>query len=368
MNSQRDRWCFFFVGELNFSIAPCEDGFTPETMQATDEQLDLLIIGAGPAGISAADVAAREGLNYLVIEKGLLADTIYHYPVGLTVFSTTNELELREGALEPCREKPTREELLSYYVRFVLEHNLRINTEEAALRIERVEPEGFVIHTDRAEYRASRVLVAVGGTARPRRLNVPGEDLSKVHHRFVEPHPYVRKDALVVGGGNSAAEATLFLAEGGARTTFAIWRSDWMNRDPKMGAIKQWVREPLEREIELGRLRLFFFKEVIEISEQYVRIKRDDGETVTLANDAVFVLIGADPDLSLLRQVGVETVPAGLCDVPVYDPETFETNVPGLYVAGHFTHARHIKEAIAVPRRIVPLIAQSLRAAVSSTV
>ncbi|MBA3711436.1 MAG: NAD(P)-binding domain-containing protein, partial [Pyrinomonadaceae bacterium] len=218
------------------------------------------------------------------------------------------------------------------------------------------------------EYRAMRVLVAVGAMTRPRRLNVPGEDLPKVQHRFIEPFPFVRKRALVVGGGNSAAEAALFLAEGGAHTTLAIWRSDWENRDPKAGAIKQWVREPLEREIELGRLRLFFFKEVIEISEQYVRIKRDDGETVTLANDAVFVLIGADPDLSLLRQVGVETVPAGLCDVPVYDPETFETNVPGLYVAGHFTHARHIKEAIAVPRRIVPLIAQSLRAAVSSTV
>lgn len=349
---------------MKFTAAACEDVGGKNIMPANNEQLDLLIIGAGPAGISAADAAAREGLNYLVVEKGLLADTIYHYPVGQTVFSTPEELEMRDGALQPCREKPTREELLNYYVRFVLEHNLRINTGEAALKIERVEPEGFVVHTRSAEYRALRVLVAVGGMAYPRRLGVPGEDLLKVHHRFVEPYPYVRQDALVVGGGNSAAEAALFLSEGGARTTFAIWQSDWTNRDPKLGAIKHWVRGPLDRQIELGRLRLFFFKEVLEISDDYVRIKRDDGETVTLVNDAVFVLVGADADLSLLRQLGVEIARAGICDVPVYDPETFETNIPGLYVAGHFTHARHIKEAIAVPRRIVPLIAQSLRATV----
>ena len=137
-------------------------------------RLDLLIIGAGPAGLSAADVAAREGLSYLVVEKGLIADTVYRYPVGLTVFSTTNELELREGELRPCREKPTREELLSYYVRFALEHDLRINTEEEVTRIEPLRPEGFRVRTSRAAYEAARVLVCVGGMARPRRLGVPG--------------------------------------------------------------------------------------------------------------------------------------------------------------------------------------------------
>src|SRR4051812_15263504 len=187
------------------------------------ERLDLLIIGAGPAGLSAADAAAREGLNYLVVEKGLIADTVFHYPVGRTVFSTTNELELREGTLRPCREKPTREELLSYYVRFTLEQNLRINTEEEVTRVERLSPEGFRVQTSRGSYEAARLLVCIGGMAHPRRLGVAGEDLPKVKHRFVEPFPYVRKEALVVGGGNSAAEAALFLAEGGARTTFAIW-------------------------------------------------------------------------------------------------------------------------------------------------
>ncbi|HEX8423482.1 MAG TPA: NAD(P)-binding domain-containing protein [Pyrinomonadaceae bacterium] len=330
-----------------------------------DERLDLLIIGAGPAGLSAAHAAAREGLNYLVIEKGLIADTIYHYPVGRTVFSTPGELELREESLRPCREKPTREELLSHYVRFALDERLPIHTEEGAEAVER-DPEtgAFTVRTTRAEYRASRVLVTTGAMAYPRRLNVAGEDLPKVWHRFVEPYPYVRKDVLVVGGGNSAAEAALFLCEEGARTSLAIWRADWEQRDPKMNAIKHWVRTPLERELAEGRLQLLFFTRIEEIGEREVRLQMEDGAPRAIANDAVFILIGSDADHTLLRRAGVEFTSAGLAEVPVYDPETYETNVHGLYVAGHFTHARHIKQAIAVPRQVVPLIARSLRAAV----
>ncbi|HEX8472403.1 MAG TPA: NAD(P)-binding domain-containing protein [Pyrinomonadaceae bacterium] len=334
-------------------------------MPTSVEQLDLLIIGAGPAGISAADTAAREGLNYLVLEKGLIAHTVYEYPVGQLVFSTPDELEMREGTLRPCRDKPTREELLSHYVRFCIDQRLRINTGEAVVQLEQVSPEGFRVRTSRgADYSTRRVLVAFGAMARPRRLGVPGEDLPKVRHRFDEPYPHVRRDVLVVGGGNSAAEAALFLAQEGARASLAIWRTDWENRDPKQNAIKHWVRTPLERELAEGRLRLIFFKEVTEISEHHVRLLQDDGETLSIPNDATFILIGSDPDLSLLHQIGVELTPNGLAQVPTYDPETHETNIPGLYVAGHFTHARHIKQAIAIPRRIVPHIAQSLRTTV----
>ncbi len=329
-----------------------------------NEQLDLLIIGAGPAGLSAAATAASEGLDYLVIEKGTIADTIRQYPVGRTLFSTPNELEMREGSLKPVREKPTREELLSHYVHFVLDQDLRINTGEEMIDIERLAPEGFLVRTTRAEYKAARVLFAIGAMAHPRHLNVPGEDLPKVHHRFIEPYPYLRKEALVVGGGNSAAEAALFLAEEGARTTMAIWREDWENRDPKAGAMKHWVRSPLEREIAEGRLRVILYKSIEEITEHEVRILTETGETVTIPNDVMFVLIGSDADLTLLKKLGVKTAPGKLTEVPVYDPETFETNVRGIYVVGHFTNARHIKAAIDVPRRIVPLIAQSLRAAV----
>jgi thioredoxin reductase (NADPH) len=325
-----------------------------------DEPLDLLIIGAGPAGLSAADAAAREGLSYLVLEKGTIADTIRRYPVGRALFSTPNELEMEKGSLKPCREKPTREELLSHYIQFVLRHDLKINTAEAVVEVKRDFPDGFLVGTQKNNYRASRILFAIGAMAHPRRLNIPGEELTKVHHLFVEPYAYVRKDALVVGGGNSAAEAALFLSEEGARTTLAIWREDWENRDPKAGAMKHWVRTPLDREVAAGRLRVILYKEVTTITERDVTVVSENGETLTIENDVVFVLIGSDADLTLLKKLGVKTEPGKLTEVPAYDPETFETNVSGIYVAGHFTHARHIKAAIDVPRRIVPLIAEDL--------
>ena len=329
------------------------------------ELLDLLIIGAGPAGLSAAESAKVEGLNYLVIEKGTIADTIRRYPVGRTMFSTPNEVEMHEGTLRPVQEKPTREELLSHYVHFVLDHDLKINTGERVIDVSGDVDHDFLVKTDKAEYRAKRILFAIGAMARPRLLNIPGEDLPKVHFRFVDPYPYVRKDALVVGGGNSAAEAALFLSEEGARTTMAIWREDWENRDPKAGAMKHWVRKPLEAQVTAGRLNVVLYKEINEIKEETVTLTTEACETLTIANDVVFVLIGSDADLTLLKRLGVKTESGKLTEVPVYDPETFETNVPGIYVVGHFTHARHIKMAIDIPRRIVPVIAQSLTTRVS---
>ena len=322
--------------------------------------LDLIIIGAGPAGLSAAEAAAREGLDYLVIEKATIANTIRQYPVGRTMFSTPNEVEMHPGTLKPVREKPSREEMLSHYIHFVLDRDLRINTDETVLDVNGNFDEGFVIKTNRAEYRAKRVLFAIGAMDIPRRLNVPGEDLPKVHHLFVEPYAYVRKEALVVGGGNSAAEAALFLSEEGARTTLAIWREDWENRDPKAGAMKHWVRTPLEAEVEAGRLKVVLYKHVDEIRESDVTLTTDTGASLTLKNDVVFVLVGSEADLTLLLRLGVKTEPGKLTEVPVYNPETYETNVRGIYVAGHFTHARHIKAAIDVPRQIVPLIAKEL--------
>jgi bacillithiol disulfide reductase len=327
---------------------------------------DLIIIGAGPAGLSAAEAAQRQDLSYLVIEKGTIADTIRKYPVGRTMFSTPNEVEMQVGTLKPLREKPTREELLSHYIHFVLDNNLRINTDEKVQEVSGSVEKGFAVKTNKAEYRAARILFAIGAMEIPRRLNVPGENLEKVHRLFVEPYPYVRKDALVVGGGNSAAEAALFLSEEGARTTMAIWREDWENRDPKAGAMKHWVRTPLEAEIAAGRLRVVLFKHVNEIREKEVTLTTEADELLTIPNDVVFVLVGSDADLTLLKRLGIRTEPGKLTEVPVYNPETFETSVRGIYVAGHFTHARHIKPAIDVPRRIVPLIAKELKASMTS--
>ena len=366
--------------------------------------LDLLIIGAGPAGITAAYEAKKAGLDYVVIEKGLIGNTIYNYPVGLTVFSTTNELELEAGGLDPAREKPTREELLSYYVRFVLDNELNVRTEEKVIsvssavstslassvssvysvvgseekegttekeentdRTEKAEKpgrkSGFEIVTDKGTYQSTNVLFAMGAMDYPRKLNVPGEELPKVRDHFRETYPWVKKRALIVGGGNSAGEAALFLAEEGADTTLAIFRGDWENNDPKQGCIKYWVKQPLEEELKKHCLKLFFLGKVVEIKEGEVILEDENGEIDVLPNDVVFVLIGADADLSLLKGLGVETsTGAKYGEVPVYDEETFETNVPGIYVAGHFTNHRHIKGAIDAAKALVPKLAEKVLA------
>ena len=331
---------------------------------------DLIIIGAGPTGITAAYEAKQHGLSYLVIEKGLLGNTVYNYPVGLTVFSTTNELEIVPGGLKPAREKPTREELLSYYVRFVLEHELNIQTEETVrevriadcgLRNEDLEDtNSFEIITDKGSYQSKNILFAIGAMDHPRKLNVKGEDLPKVHDTFRETYPWVKKRAMIVGGGNSAGEAALFLAEEGADTTLAVFRSDWENNDPKQGCIKYWVKQPLEDELKKHCLKLFFLGKVLEVKEDSVVLENEAGETEILPNDVVFVLIGSDADLTMLKSLGVKTEHGKAGEVPVYDPESFETNVPGVYVAGHFTHQRHIKGAIDAPKSMMPRLKKKI--------
>lgn len=335
-----------------------------------DPVLDLIIIGAGPAGISAAYEAKQHGLTYVVIEKGLIGNTIYNYPVGLTVFSTVNELEITEGELKPAREKPTREELLSYYVRFVLEHDLNIQTEElvTSVNVTSTPPanvggsQRFTVTTNRGVYHSANVLFAIGSMDYPRKLNVKGEDLPKVYDHFRETYPWVKKRALIVGGGNSAGEAALFLAQEGADTTLAIFRDQWENTDPKQGCIKYWVKQPLENELKEQCLKLFFLGKVIEIRVGEVELENEAGERVVLPNDVVFVLIGSDADLTMMKNLGVETTQGKGGEVPVYDPETFETNVPGIYVAGHFTNQRHIKGAIDAPKVLIPLLKKKFTA------
>jgi thioredoxin reductase (NADPH) len=335
---------------------------------------DLIIIGAGPAGIAAAYEAKKHGLDYLVIEKGLIGNTIYSYPVGLTVFSTTNELEFEPGGLDPAREKPTREELLSYYVRFVLDNELNVQTEEKVLSVSSVSSavnsdgsgrakrdRAFEVATEKGTYRSKNILFAIGAMDYPRRLDVPGEDLPKVYDHFRETYPWVKKRALIVGGGNSAGEAALFLAEEGADTTLAIFRSDWENNDPKQGCIKYWVKQPLEDELQKHCLKLFFLGKVVEITDDSVILENENGARDVLPNDVVFILIGADADLTMLKSLGVETTAGGKYgEVPVYDEETFETNVPGIYVAGHFTNQRHIKGAIDASKELIPKLAAKL--------
>lgn len=322
---------------------------------------DLIIIGAGPAGISAAYEAKKSNLNYLVLEKNLIGNTIYNYPIGLTVFSTVNELELVPGTLHPAREKPTREELLSYYTRFVLENNLNVQWEEAVTKVEKSGENHFKIISEKGEYEAWAVLFAFGAMDNPRKLNAPGEDLPKVHHLFRETYPYVKKNAMVIGGGNSAGEAALFLSQEGANAILAIFRKDWESNDPKQGCIKYWVKQPLEDQLSKECLNVYFLNRVVEIREKEIVLENESGEIETFPNDVLFILIGSDADLTMLKNLGVDTKNSKYGEVPVYDAETFETNVSGAYVVGHFTEARHIAGAIETPKKIIPKLAEKIK-------
>ena len=337
---------------------------------------DLIIAGSGPSGLAAALAARQHGLDYLVIERGVIANTLYHYPIARPLFSTADEVELLPGGLR-AGTKPTREEVLTHYTDVVASESIRIRTGEAVRRIGHTD-EGFLVETDREPYTARTVLVATGGFGRKRKLNIPGEDGdfaqgSRVSYSFSEAHPYAMKRVLVVGGGNSAAEAALFLFEAGASVTLLVRRpsldlepdansgaDDFVHDSVVRAAIKPWVREPLERAIAEGLIELFTSSQVMEILPRSAVISVTRGgkeERVEIECDHVFALIGADPDTRLLEDAGVEIAVDGR---PAYDPDTYETNIKGLYVAGHVTRELHMKSAMRVARKAVARIASQV--------
>jgi thioredoxin reductase (NADPH) len=320
---------------------------------------DLIIVGSGPAGLVAALSAKRNGIDYLVLERGVIANTIYNYPIAKPLFSTSTEVELERGALSHV-SKPTREEVLAHYNTLVMREAVNIRLGEE-VRLIKPSGEGLIVETNLDRYESRTVLVATGGFGRQRKLNVPGESAQRVSYRFVEGFPYAMKQVLVVGGGNSAAEAALFLAEAGARVTLSLRRhsldQDGDNDAPvesikPRAKIKPWVQEPLERAASEGRIAIITSSEVVEIRPRSVLLRiarRSAGDIVEVECDHVFALIGADPDTRLLEEAGVEIAPDGR---PVYDPQTFETSVSGLYVAGHITRELHMKNAVEVTRRV----------------
>lgn len=321
--------------------------------------LDLVIIGAGPAGLCAAREAHARGLDFVVLEKGLVADTIHQYPIGKPLFSTPKELELAPGGLRCRAGKPTREELLTHYTRFVVDSELPVRTDEPVLAIEPRDGE-FVVTTTKDQVRARKVLVATGINGFRKHLNVPGERDERVRYRFVEAYPYAGKPVVVAGSGNSAAETALYLEEVGAHVTLAMRRQGF-EKDPVSGKpeIKWWVRDPIVALRDAGRMDVRFDTCVAEIKPETVVLTSPSGRD-EIACAAVFALLGTRPDLRLLVDAGVVIDDEG---VPVYDPATFETNVPGLYVVGHITRERHIKGALETAPRVVERIADSLEVA-----
>jgi thioredoxin reductase (NADPH) len=317
---------------------------------------DLIIIGAGPAGLSAAYAAKRHQLDYLVLERGRIANTIYNYPLGKPLFSTPNELEFEEGKLRSSGNKPTREELLDYYHQFAeIDQRLNIRTGKEVEAILPGSPLTAVTKIDR--YQARAVLVAVGGMGIPNKLGVPGETPERISYLFHDAKPFHNRQVLVVGGGNSAAEATLYLYEAGAGVTLLLRRPGMDSLPSSLGSsIKPWVRQPLEIAINAGKIKLFLSSTIIEI-RPHSALVQSANKIHKIYCDHIFALIGARPDIKLLAEAGVAIGPDGR---PEYDPETYETSINNLFVAGHLTRELHMKYAISIPPRIVDNIAASI--------
>jgi thioredoxin reductase (NADPH) len=299
-------------------------------MALMEDLRDLIVVGGGPAGLAVAIAAARGGLDYEVLDKGVLVNTIYRFPRGMTFFTTAELLELGNLPFVSPYPKPTREEALTYYRRVVDTCRLSVSLGERVLEI-RPEAGAFTLRTVCAPSAAERtrrarnVVVATGYYDNPNRLGIPGEDLPHVSHYFDEPHPFHRRRVVVVGGSNSAAEAALALYRAGAQVTIVH------RRERLSGSVKYWVKPDVENRIADGSIVARFESRLVEIGSDGVSIEGPTGRE-SLAADAVFLLTGYVPDVDLLARAGVRVDAVSLR--PEHDPRTHETNVPGLYVAG----------------------------------
>jgi thioredoxin reductase (NADPH) len=293
---------------------------------------DLIIIGAGPSGLSAAIAAKQRGLDYQVLEQGVLVNSIFRFPPQMVFFTTPELLEIGGLPFVTPYDKPTRVEALRYYRRVVDSYDLQIAFDETVLSIEREEEGGemiFAIQTRssrgvRRVRQARHVVVAIGYYDHPVQIGVPGEDLPHVHHYYSEPFPYFRQRVVIVGGANSAADAALELHRAGAHVSLVHRAAELKS------TIKYWVRPDIENRIKEGSVAARFNTVVTEIRPTSVMLRGPDGE-VELPADAVFLLTGYRADTELMRHAGVTLTDR---DAPTYDAETFETNVPGLFVAG----------------------------------
>lgn len=294
---------------------------------------DVICIGAGPTGLATAIEAQRRKLRTLVIEKGCLCNSIFHYPTNMVFFTTPELIEIGGLPMVCAGEKPTRGEALKYYRRCAEHENLDVRLYERVMHVD-ARNGMFLVHTEaktgtREQYRTKRIVVATGYYDLPNRLEVPGEDLPHVSHYYREAHPCWNRDVVVIGGKNSAVEAALDLYRGGARVTL-------VHRGSQLGAsIKYWVRPDIENRIKAGQVKALFETVVTRIEPGAVWVRRAQNsaeEEQPMAADYVFAMTGYHPDFDFLRSLGVHLAPG--TNKPVYDPETLESNVPGVYLAG----------------------------------
>ncbi len=298
-------------------------------MSETIQEFDVLVIGAGPTGLACGIEAQRAGLRVANIDKGCLVNSLFHYPANMVFFTTPELLEIGDIPFSSANQKPTRQEALEYYRKVTQHYQLdvrqyhsveRVEGKDGSFKITAKNVHGKVVH-----YCTKKLILSTGYYDLPNLLNVPGENLSKVMHYYREPHPFFNLDVVVVGGKNSAAIAALELWRHGARVTL-------VHRGPGMHHhVKYWIKPDIENRIRNGEVKAFFNTTVSQIWSDAVLLQTPNGP-VKLPNDYLFALTGYHPDFRFLSSLGVELV--GIDKRPVCNPETLESNVKGIYLAG----------------------------------
>lgn len=288
------------------------------------KQEDAIIIGAGPCGLAAAISLKEIGKNPLMIEKGNIVNAIYNYPTHQTFFSTSEKLEIGNIPFVTETYKPKRNQALVYYREVAIRKQLRINAFEEVIKVEK-EGDMFIVSTDKAVYSAPYVVIATGYYDHPNYLGIPGENLPKVSHYFKEAHPCFNKDVCVIGGKNSSVDAAIELVKAGARVTVLYRGSEYSS------SIKPWILPEFDSLVRNGQIVMEFKAEVTEIRTDTV-VYSKDGEQKVIVNDFVFAMTGYHPDHPFLKKMGI------LIDNetgrPIYNSESMETNIDGLFIAG----------------------------------
>ncbi len=294
-----------------------------------DPVFDVLVIGAGPTGLACAIEAQKAGFRVVLVDKGCVCNSLFHYPSHMTFFTTPELLEIGGIPFPSPNPKPSRNEALQYYRLVAAYYKLDVRQYQSVQRVTGAD-EAFTVHTeDRfgrpGALRARKLIISTGYYDLPNNMCIPGENLSKVHHYYDDPHPYFNTDVVVIGGKNSAAIAALELWRSGARVTL-VHRHDGMHRH-----VKYWIKPDIENRIKNGEIKAYFRTDVVEITPDAVIVETPDGRE-TLKNDFVFAMTGYHPDFAFLEGFGVRF--EGPDKRPVCDPETLESNVRGIYLAG----------------------------------
>lgn len=286
---------------------------------------DILIIGGGPIGLACGIEAQKNDLSYIIVEKGCLVNSLYHYPVNMTFFSTSEKLEIGGVPFVSNNIKPVRAEALEYYRRVALKFTLNIRLFEEVRSTARVD-DSFSVHTSKAQYLARNVIISTGFYDIPCALNIPGEDLPKVKHYYGDPHFYAMQKVVVVGASNSSVDAALETYRKGAEVTMII-------RGPDIGErVKYWVRPDIINRINEGSIKAYFNSSLKAIRENDVQIQTPEG-LQTIQNDYVLALTGYKPDFGFLQKMGLQLSNDEKLR-PEHHEETMETNQPGIYLAG----------------------------------